>query len=44
MDFPGFAESPTTLSEQLWFIHFMLWQYQIAAGQSESISLSIFIR
>jgi len=22
MDFPCFAESPTTLSEQLWFIHF----------------------
>jgi len=35
MDFPGFAESPTTLSEHLWFIHFK--QYQIAAGQSYSI-------
>jgi len=22
MDFPGFAESPTTLLEQLWYIHF----------------------
>jgi len=43
MYYPGFAEFPTILPAFGATMVYSFWQYQIAAGQSDSISLSTLI-